>query len=475
MNAVNSHSASDWSAVTAVLAPSPYLYSAPSVDRIILGGQSLTIYWSPPAIAGLPPYASIRLTYPYDLNGTEQRVGTITVSASPYRLTGLDNGVTYSLQLSAHGAPVVVRDTTASPAPGTPAALADVPHAPILTVTPQAATGVSNPAPIALSWNATVNGTRYASHWEVSYTTLGAPLATVVQRDQPSYVLKEPSRTAYQFKVRAINDLGAGAWSVVASATARSFASAVRSLEVTPERGSVQLSWVAPVHIGHPRFCSYDLRWQTLPGGAWTTVKPSTTATSHTISGLTNFQPIAVLVSPLTCAAPGVAAAGRVTLVTMAQGAPPALTGLEVVTNEQGQLVLRWDPATQTVPTFDHQSYLSEAWQTNWIDVEYSNTGGTAPYLASLRLRAPASAGALVLTPLASGQRYRFHVRPVNHVEAGPWQEFIESYTPTSGIHQFQGLVVNLEYQFQVRAVSEAGRGPWSTILKIVPQPTTDP
>ena len=159
----------------------------------------------------------------------------------------------------------------------------------------------------------------------------------------------------------------------------------------------------------------------------------------------------------------------------MAQGTPPALTGRQVVTNTQGQLVLRWDPATQTVPTFDHQSYLSEAWQTNWIDVEYSNTGGTAPYLASLWLRAPASAGELVLTPLAPGQRYRFRVRPVNHVEAGSWQEFIERYTPTSGSHQLQGLVLNLEYQIQVRAFSEAGRGPWSTILKIVPQPTNDP
>ena len=250
------------------------------------------------------------------------------------------------------------------PAPGTPTALVDVPHAPILTVTPQAATRVSNPAPIALYWNAVVNGTRRASRWEVSYTIPGAQSATVVQRNEPSYVLQEPARrTFYQFKVRAINDLGASAWSVVASATARSFASAVQSLEVTPERGSVQLNWTAPVHIGHPRFDSYDLRWQTLPGGAWTTVKPTTTATSHTISGLTNFQPIAVLLSPITSTAPGIAEAGRVSLVTMAQGTPPALTGRQVVTNTQGQLVLRWDPATQAVPTFAHQNYLSEASQ----------------------------------------------------------------------------------------------------------------
>ena len=175
---------------------------------------------------------------------------------------------------------------------------------------------------------------------------------------------------------------------------------------------------------------------------------------------------------------------------------------------------------------------------TNWSDVEYINTSDSTPYLTSLRLRAPASAGELVLTPLASGQRYRFRVRPVNHVELGPWQDLSERYTPTSGgnqlpgaptnlqaaertndsvtvswdapastggasivdyivrrcrilgkfvncartdfgvvstSHQFQGLVLNLEYRIQVRAVSEAGRGPWSTILKIMPQPTTDP
>ena len=163
--------------------------------------------------------------------------------------------------------------------------------------------------------------------------------------------------------MRAINDLGASAWSAVVSETARSFASAVRSLEVTPERGSVELSWAAPVHIGHPGFDSYDLRWQTLPGGAWTTVKPSTSATSHTISGLTNFQPFAILLSPLTSTAPGIAEAGRVSLVTMAQGTPPALTGLQVATNTQGQLVPRWDPATQPVPTCAHQNYLSEASQ----------------------------------------------------------------------------------------------------------------
>ena len=420
--------------------------------------------------------------------------------------------------------------------------LSDVPLDPTLTVTPQLPTRVGNPAPLALSWSAVESGPRRAQRWKLSYTTPGAESATVVQRDEPSYVLEEPVRTTvYQFKVRAINDLGAGAWSTVVSDTARSFASAVQSLKVTPQRGSVQLNWTAPVHIGHPRFDSYDLRWQTLPGGAWTTVKLAATATSHTISGLTNFQPIAVLLSPQTSTAPGVATAGRVTLVTMAQGTPPALTGLEVVTNApnaQGQLVLRWDPATQPVPTFSHQNYLSDAWQTNWIDVEYINTSGTAPYLASLRLRAAASAGELVLTQLASGQRYRFRVRPVNQVEAGPWQELSEPYSPTSGSnqlpavptnlqadertndsvtvswdaptvtggtpivdyialqcqlvtalnacvradfgepttsHQFTGLVVGLANHIQVQAVNAAGRGPWSTILKVEPIPTTDP
>ena len=115
------------------------------------------------------------------------------------------------------------------------------------------------------------------------------------------------------------------------------------------------------MHIGHPRLDSYVLRWQTLPGGAWARVELATTATSHTISGLTNFQPFAILLSPIASTTPGIAEAGRVTLVTMAQGTPPALTGLQVANNAQGQLVPRWDPATQAVPTFDHQNNLIEA------------------------------------------------------------------------------------------------------------------
>ena len=446
VRAANSHGASDWSAVTILLTPTLHPHSAPTVDRITSGDQSLTIHWSPPAIAGWPRYAGIELHYTYESSGAEQRVGPLTVTTSPHRLTGLDNGVTYSLQLSAHGAHGVIFDTTTGSAQGTPAVLSDVPLAPSLTVTPQAATRVSNPAPIALSWSSAVSGPRRAHRWELSYTTPDAETVAVVLLDEPSYVLEEPvRRTVYQFKVRAINDLGASAWSAVISETARSLASAVQSLEVTPKRGSVRLSWVAPVHIGHPRYDSYDLRWQALPGGAWTTVKLPTTATSHTISGLTNFQPIAVLLSPLNSTTPGIAAAGQVTLVTMAQGTPPALTGLQVVTNAQGQLVLRWDPATQPVPTFNHQNYLSDAWQTNWIDVEYINTSAPAPYLASLRLRAPASAGELVLTQLASGKRYRFRVRPVNHVEAGPWQELSEPYSPTSGSNQLPAAPTNLQ------------------------------
>ena len=274
VSAANSHGASDWSAVTSLLAPTLHPHSAPTVERIISGDQSLTIHWSPPAIAGWPRYAGIELHYTYESNGAEQRVGPITVTTSPYRLTGLDNGVAYSLQLSAHGAHGVIFDTTTGPTQGTPATLSDIPLVPSLTVTPQAATRVSNPAPIALSWNSAVSGTRRAHLWELSYTIPGAETVAVVPRNEPSYVLEEPTRrTVYQFKVRAINDLGASAWSDVVSATARSFASAVQSLEVKPQRGSVQLSWVAPVHIGHPRFDSYDLRWQTLPGGAWTTVK----------------------------------------------------------------------------------------------------------------------------------------------------------------------------------------------------------
>ena len=112
VSAADSHSASDWSQMASLLAPTLHPHSAPTVDRITSGDRSLTIHWSPPAIAGWPPYAGIELHYTYESNGAEQRVGPITVTTSPFRVSRLDNGVTYSLQLSAHEAHGVIFDTT---------------------------------------------------------------------------------------------------------------------------------------------------------------------------------------------------------------------------------------------------------------------------------------------------------------------------------------------------------------------------
>jgi predicted phage tail protein len=99
--------------------------------------------------------------------------------------------------------------------------------------------------------------------------------------------------TTYYFKVTAVNDVGEGSASGVASATPAAAITAPGSptgLTATPGNGRVVLSWTAPASDGGAAIKSYVIYQGTSPGGE--SASPVTgspvNATSYTVTGLAN-------------------------------------------------------------------------------------------------------------------------------------------------------------------------------------------
>ena len=241
--------------------------SAPTIDSVTPGDETLTVSWSAPSDTGGSGVTGYDLRYirsdapsKADANWTE-RDSVWTSGALSYELDGLSNGVGYDLQVRAVNEAGDGRWSGAIS--GTPQT---IPAAPTIdSVTPGDET-------LTVSWSAPADtGGSTVEGYDARYIRSDAPDksdASWTERDGiwTSGALEYPlsgltNGVRYDVQLRAVTGAGNGPWSAPTSATPQTAPDAPTINLITVGDGALAVSWSAPSDTGGSAITSYDARY----------------------------------------------------------------------------------------------------------------------------------------------------------------------------------------------------------------------
>jgi hypothetical protein len=165
-----------------------------------------------------------------------------------------------------------------------------VPEAPTI-----ASTSVGDSSVSITATPGAANSGRALSNYAVQYSTDGSSWTTYTRSPastNPSITVPGLANgTAYDFRVAAVSPAGTSAYSAPAtSVTPRTLPTVPTAVGGSPSNGQVVVTWSAPGSDGGAAISDYIIQWRESSGpGAWNTVADGTsTATTATVTGLTN-------------------------------------------------------------------------------------------------------------------------------------------------------------------------------------------
>lgn len=314
--------------------------AAPTNLRASASSGEAVLQWETPVSNGGNAITGYRIESSVDggTTWTDEVANTNSVATS-YTLTGLDNGVTILIRVSAVTS--AGSGLASNVAPAIPSAPASAPMnvsaivgnaQAVLTWTAPAATG-GLPVTGYMIERST-NGTT----WTTVTANTGNPVPASVQAGLTN-------GTTYQFRISAITAGGTGVAS--ASFTVKPFTtpSAPTAFAVQPSDGQVSMTWGAPANDGGAGVTDYRVE-QSLDGGiTWTAAAASTGGVrSATITGLTNGTPILVRVFAINIAGVGTPTQSVSTSAYTIPGAPTALRA----TGANASALLSWTAPLNT-------------------------------------------------------------------------------------------------------------------------------
>ena len=395
--------------MTASSTSAPASTTAPDAPTNVVGtsgtaGGSVNLSWTAPAngsaITGYEIQKSPATGAP--VWTAAATVGNVTSTT----VTGLTRNASYIFQVRALNA----AGPGAWSSPSTAVQATGVPGAPTGLV-------ASNPTStsIDLSWTAPAdNGgqpvvqygvrltTDGGASWSYRWTAAATPPATAYT------VSGLTSGLSYQFEVTARNAVGFGPWSartpaISTTSVTGSAPSAPGSVAGKASNGQVALTWSAP-NNGGSAITGYGVDYSTNGGGTWTTVVApvaAMTATSYTVTGLTNGTPYVFRVAAANAVGTGPWSATSAVYTPQAT-VPGAPTGLVASNPTPTSIDLSW-----TAPADNGGQPVVQ------YGVRFTTDGG-----ASWSYRWPAAASppatAYTVSGLTSGLSYQFEVTARN-------------------------------------------------------------
>jgi hypothetical protein len=396
-NAQGSGPASQRSAtVTPTTAP-----DAPAIGQVTAGNASVTVQWTAPVNTGGSPISGYTVrAYPGSATTAAVTVQA-GASATSTVVPGLTNGTAYTFTVAAV--------TTAGTSPESARSAGATPTAPIaLPGAPTIGTAIGGDRRATAVWTAPAQtGTSAITRYSVAvYSGTGTtPVRTVTAGATATSLVVTglTNGTAYTFTVAAVNGSGTGTASARSNAvTPAALPGAPRTVRATVGNGSVDLTWRAPTQNGGSAITGYVVVVRS-GGQTVRTVPVPGTATSTTVSGLTNGTAYTFTVAATTAAGTGPASAGsdRVT-----PGAVPGAPTLGTVTPGNRSLTVTWSAPTDA----------GGAAVTGYVVSVYSGTG-TQPVRTT---RPGRTATSTSVTGLTNGTAYTVTVAAVNRLGTGP-------------------------------------------------------
>ncbi|NBU31546.1 MAG: fibronectin type III domain-containing protein, partial [Actinobacteria bacterium] len=258
--------------------------SAPTSVVGVSGNGQVSLTWVTPPSDGGSPISDYVVQYSSN-SGASWTPFTHAVSTSTITtVTGLTNGISYVFR------------TAAVTGGGTGAF--SVPSSSVMPVgVAGAVTGLAGTAgngQVTLSWTPPLsNGgsaiTDYVIQRSSDAGVTWTPFVHAASTATGATVTGLTNGTGYLFQVAAVNSAGTGTYARSASVTPRTVAGAVTGLARTAGNGQVSLSWTAPTSTGGSAITDYVIQRSSDAGATWTTfIDAVSTATSATVTGLTN-------------------------------------------------------------------------------------------------------------------------------------------------------------------------------------------
>ena len=268
-----------------VLVPVEGAPSAPVGLTAEAADQSANLTWSPPANDGGSAIVRYEVRY-QEVGGSPSAWSTVPGGASATGTTvgNLENGKSYEFHVravntAAAGQPATATATLAESAPGAPANL----------------TAAAGDEQVALSWGVPADGGSEILRYEYRYAEAGGAYddawSTVSGAANARSVTVSglTNGTEYRFQVRAVNSIGEGT-AAEASATPGRAPSAPTGITARVESETITVMWGMPVDTGGSELSGYQVRYR-MNGGNWSNwmnVEGGASATSYTMTGLTN-------------------------------------------------------------------------------------------------------------------------------------------------------------------------------------------
>ena len=272
------------SSVTVVI-PIEGTPSAPRGLTVTGGDRRVTLGWGAPSSDGGSPI--VRYEYRVQQSGrgfTSWATIPGGASATSYTVTGLENGTSYSFEVRAvngvgGGQGATVEATLAESVPGAPANL----------------TATAGDGQVALSWGAPADGGSQILRYEYRYARSGVAYGdswTTVSgagNARSVTVSNLTNGTEYRFQVRAVNSVGDGTAAEVRATPGRA-PSAPTGVTARVESETITVKWGMPADTGGSDITGYQVRYRMNGSGwsSWRTVAGGGSATSYTMTGLTN-------------------------------------------------------------------------------------------------------------------------------------------------------------------------------------------
>lgn len=389
INAAFSYSAGS----TSVLATPTELPDAPTdlVASIIDGG--LSIDFTAPTNASVPV-----LNYKYQLNGGAWTAVSPTTAGAPVVITGLTNGVEYSVKLKAVIAAGDGAESVAILA--TPAKLASAPT--ITSITPGSTllTVFFTKSPDL--GGATLQEYRYSI--DSGKTYLSATVTDISGSTGSFLIAGLTNGTNYTVLLKAKTAAGLGKVSNSMSGTPRTVPSAPLQLVVLPGDKSVAVSFAAPESTGGSAITNYKYQ---LNSDTWQTRTPASNATSFTIKNLVNGKFYYLKLKAVNVAGESVESAS----VSFVPATTPSAPTISKIYNSEKRLQLIFTtPASDGGSFITGYQYSLDGGQT-FVDSREHSVGATqsdsqeAPYI--------------IITDLINGTSYPIVLRALNYIGAG--------------------------------------------------------